>query len=84
VLAAATIVLEIGVAVLLWVRRSAHVGVGVALLLHAGMIVTVGATWIVTAELVVFALLCASSFPLFLHRRASAPAGQPAPARTFS
>lgn len=65
-LAALTVILEVLVAVLFWFRSYVRAAAVIGLVLHAGMIVSVGPTAIVKAELVVFALLCGSTYPLFL------------------
>lgn len=67
-LAALTVILEVLVAVLFWFRSYVRAAAVIGLVLHAGMIVSVGPTAIVKAELVVFALLCGSTYPLFLWR----------------
>ncbi|MFP3908049.1 MAG: HTTM domain-containing protein [Acidimicrobiales bacterium] len=80
VLAAGTIVIEITLAALLWSRRLVVPwAVGLGSVLHLGMVLTVGRSTTITAKLVVFALLCASTYPLFVQRatRADAPTGPP-------
>lgn len=63
-----TVVGELALAAGLWTDRFRRPVVALGLILHAGMILTIGEDWVTTMELVVFALLCASSFPLFLER----------------
>lgn len=76
VLAAGAILIEIALAAALWSRRLiVPWAVGLGAVLHLGMILTVGRSTTITAELVVFALLCASAYPLFVRRAGGVDAG---------
>lgn len=73
--AVATITGEVAVAGLLWARRTVRWGIGLGVVLHVGMILSIGAAPHTTGELICFALLCGSSYPLFLARSEPASLG---------
>jgi hypothetical protein len=83
VFAIATIVGEIVLAFALWIPNAVRWAFGLAAVLHVGMVLGVGTSYVVTIELLVFALLCASSFPLFAERARRLRA-HTEPARTLS
>lgn len=69
VVAAATILGGLALAGLVWVRRLVVPwALGLAIVLHVGMILTVGRASHTTGELIAFALACLSSYPLFMAR----------------
>ncbi|MBK5222380.1 MAG: hypothetical protein JJE52_05815 [Acidimicrobiia bacterium] len=68
--AAVTILGELVLAGALWARRLPAMWVlGLAALLHGGMILSIGSDLDTTVELVSFALACGSTFPLFFSLR---------------
>lgn len=75
----ATIVIEVGCAIALWIRRiPIRAVIAILATVHGGMVLTVGPSWRITLELVAFALACASVYPLFVVARVGTtrPAGR--------
>jgi hypothetical protein len=74
-LALATVIIELALAIALWVRRVRPGAAVLGMVFHLGLVAVVPG-W---EELLVFALLCWSTYPLFLTRTSAASPGAARP-----